>query len=147
MKFPTLLTSLIALIVLVGIIPADNSHAGSKKTSCPAFTSSMVDAAAMAFGLFPGGYTSVTAEDDPTIPMIYCNIVGSPTVFTFSAEVNYSDPNFAIAFGKGAQEDTPSYDARLYSGAEDLSIAEMRACRVEILKSFVWKNHCAPFLQ
>ena len=79
--------------------------------------------------------------------MIYCNIVGAPTVFTFSAEVNYSDPNFAIVFGKGAQEDTPSYDARLYSGAEELSLAEMRACRVEILKSFVWKNYCAPFVQ
>ncbi|MGB5179494.1 MAG: hypothetical protein WBP44_12275 [Gammaproteobacteria bacterium] len=146
MKLSAQLYSLIALTISAGIFQADNCYAGNK-TPCPAFNTGMVDAAAMAFGLSPGAYTSIAVENDPTLPMIYCKIIGAPTSFVFRADVNYSDPNYAEVFGKGSIEDDPDYDTRLYSDALQLSPAQMRACRTEILKSFVWKNYCAPALQ
>ena len=146
MKASIVLYSLISLTMSVSIIQADNSFAGGK-TSCPAFNSGMVDAAAMAFGLYPGGYSSIVVEDDPTIPVIYCNMLGSPSpLIEFRADVNYSEPNYAEVRGEGIVEDDPNYDTFLNSAAGQLSKAQMRACRAEILKSFVWKNYCAPSL-
>lgn len=142
MKTPVLIYCIFALAVTAAIIKSENAIADS----CPVFTAAMVDAAAMAFGLSPGGYSSIAVGDDPSIPMIYCKIVGSPPAFLFNVEVNYSSLNYAIAYGQGANEDDPDYDARLFSVAEQLSPAQMKACRKVILKSFVWKNYCAPAL-
>jgi len=60
-----LFCSTFTLAVTAAMFPFDDIKADGA-SACPAFTSAMVDAAAMAFGLFPGAV--VTAGDDPTIP-------------------------------------------------------------------------------
>jgi hypothetical protein len=104
----------------------------------------MVDAAAMAYGLYPGD--RVVAEDDPTFPVIYCHIdeeTGLP-FNSFSVDVNSSELYAAFVIGKRLVETEPHVDTQLSSFAEQLSLGQMRACRAAILRSFVWKNYCAP---
>ena len=114
---------------------------------CPAFTVSMVDAAAMAFGLYRGEVTSIDVDDDPKLPGILCEMEGSIAPNRFRIDVNWNYPDSAWVSGQHAMEDSRDYDTNLYSIADNLSPQELKACRDEILKSFVWVNYCAPALQ
>ena len=136
-----LFCSIFTLAMTVVMFPSDDIKADSV-SACPAFTSAMVDAAAMALKLYPG--VDVTAEDDPTEPFIFCHLSECPSCPNFlRIEVNYSIPYRAFAFGWGVAEDTPDYDTQLFSGAGELTLGQMNACRKVILKSFVWNNYCA----
>ena len=138
-----LFCSIFTLAVTAAMFPSDDIKANGA-SACPAFTSAMVDAAAMAFKLYPGVH--VIAEDDPTIPSIFCQI-DSQGVNGFRVEVNDPELYYAFVMGWGRRESSSNdFDTQLYSEAEQLSWGQMRACRAAILKSFVWKNYCAPEL-
>ena len=144
MKIPVLICSIFALAVTAAIIKSENAIAGGP-SACPAFTTGMIDAAAMAFGLSPGAGLSVAVEDDPNTPSISCIIVEAlPNIFEL--EVNSSDPYSAFVRGQHAQEGGDNLNAELFSYGEQLSVGQMHACRAVILRSFVWKNYCAPLL-
>jgi hypothetical protein len=134
-----------SLFIMAGtavMFPSDYMMADDD-SACPAFTPAMVDAGAMALKLYRG--VNVTAEDDPTIPSIFCHIEEG-VINTFSVEVNYSEPYSAFVWGSGRAEDDPDFDTQLYSDAEQLSLGQMHACRAALRRSFVWKNYCAPAL-
>jgi len=134
-----LFCSIFTLAVTAAMFPSDDIKADGA-SACPAFTSAMVDAAAMALKLY-SGIGGITAEDDPTEPFIFCQI-DEGGFNGFRVEVNDSD---AFVWGWGQRESSSTdFDTQLYSEAEQLSLGQMRACRAAILKSFVWKNYCAP---
>ena len=141
MKTPVLICSIFALAVTVTITKPENAIADS----CPAFTAAMVDAAAMAYGLDSNAHSNTVAGDDPDVPSIFCTIDSSVGLNKFEVEVNYSVSVSAFVSGQHEQEGGP-LNAELSSWAENISLSQMRACRKVILKSFVWKNYCAPAL-
>ena len=141
MKTPVLICSIFALAVTAAITKSENAIADSY----PAFTAAMVDAAAMAFGLTPFAYSEATAGDDPDAPSIFCTIAPSSGDNKFELDVNDSVPVSAHVHGVH-KEEGGDLNTELFSYVEDLSLSQMRACRKVILKSFVWKNYCAPAL-
>jgi hypothetical protein len=144
MKRLALICTLFTMATATYIIESDRVMAGGH-SNCPAFTAEMVDAAAMAFGLFPGVGASITVGDDPGVPAIFCNIVGSPSTNGFRLEVNSSEPYQAVVSG-WHQSEGETLNAELFSLVEQLSLSQMHACRAAILKSFVWNKYCAPAL-
>jgi len=142
MKTPVLICSIFALAVTAAITKSENAIAGG----CPAFTTGMVDAAAMAFGLFPDASSYATAGDDPDAPSIFCTIDPSSAPNKFELDVNSLDPDAAFVRGRHADEGGDELNADLFSYAENLSLSQMHACRAVIRRSFVWKNYCAPAL-
>jgi len=137
-----LVCSIFTLAVTTAMIPSEDIMADAA-SDCPAFTPAMIDAAAMAFRLWQG--VGVRAEDDPTIPTISCHLTEGG-INHFVLEVNLSGLNSAFVYGEHQAEGDPNFDTELYSYAEDLSLGQMNACRRAVLKSFVWKNYCAPAL-
>ena len=136
-----LFCSIFTLAVTTTMFPSTNLIANGA-SACPAFTSAMVDAAAMAFGL-SSQRVNFTAGDDPTTPEIFCHAVSDGGADNFILEVNYSEPNWVVVWGWSAREGEPG-ETELFSEAEQLSSSQMRACRAAILKTFVWNNYCAP---
>ena len=90
-----LFCSTFTLAVTAVMFPSEDIM-GDGASACPAFTSAMVDAAAMAFGLFPDAV--VTAGDDPTIPSIFCYLDSGDGSDEFILEVNISVPYEAMAW-------------------------------------------------
>ena len=144
MKNQVFICSLLILTVTAVMIKSEDAIAGGN-SACPAFTTEMVDAAAMAFGLTPDRAVTISVGDDPSVPTIYCNIVGAPSIDRFDLEVNSSMTY--VYGGHRAEEDPPlDFSAELFSYGEQLSVSQMHACRSAILRSFVWRNYCAPAL-
>ena len=137
-----LVCALIIVAVTSNIIESSRALAAGP-ARCPAFTSEMVDAAAMAYGLGP--WVTGTAGDDPATPSLFCHIEGIPDPIRFEVEVNYSDDN-AFVIGRGLAEDIPNLDTRLFSIAEELTLSEKHACRAAVQNSFVWRNYCVQLL-
>jgi hypothetical protein len=138
------LTLAILAVPLFSVSSTEDAFAGDG-TACPVFTSEMIDAAAMAFGLSPG--IAVQAAEDPTIPYVVCEMSYLPAGNSFVLSVNEADSHVAYVFGEHAVEDDRDYDTNLFSYSDELTPAEVRACRAVVLRSFVWKNFCAPALQ
>jgi hypothetical protein len=76
MKITVIAYSILALAVSATILKSENANAAGT-SSCPAFTTEMVDAAGMAFGLDVGEIVSISVGDDPRIPVIFCIIQGT----------------------------------------------------------------------
>ena len=139
-----LFCSIFTLAMTVVMFPSDDIKADGV-SACPAFTSAMVDAAALASHLWsPRAF--VNAEDDPTTPSIFCHIAECESCGNdFIVEVNFLNPGQASVSAVGAAEGgTYPYDTQLLIGSEQLSLGQIQACRKVILKSFVWNNYCAP---
>ena len=146
MKITIIAYSILALAVSTTVLYSESANAGGT-ANCPAFTTGMVDAAGMAFGLDHSEIASISVGDDPRIPVIFCMIQGNQTSDRFLLEVNYSVLNQAFVQGRHFTEETPAFTSDLWSNADDLSLPQLYACRAAILKSFVWNNYCAPELQ
>lgn len=135
-----------AAVVGLSLLTAPAAAGGP---NCPGFTTEMVDAAAMAFGLPPG--TMGEARDDVSAPSIYCRFQRPPSAGggVFVVDVNDANPNEAFVLGQNRTEDEPTINFRtqLRSFAEDLTAGEGHGCRAAVLQSFVWNNYCAPALQ
>jgi hypothetical protein len=128
-----------------------SSPAAAGGPACPAFTSEMVDAAAMAFGMPPGSIATVEVRDDPSLPSVYCRFERplSAGGDRFVVDVNDGSTGEAFVVGRHRSEDEPEVNFRpeLFSFAEDLTTGQKHACRAAVQNSWVWNSHCAPALQ
>ena len=135
-----------AAVVGLSVLSAPAAAGGP---NCPAFTTEMVDAAAMAFGLPPG--TMGEARDDVRAPSIYCRFERPPSAGggLFVVDVNDGSADEAFVRGENRTEDEPTINFRtqLRSFAEGLTTGEGHGCRAVVLRSFVWNNYCASALQ
>lgn len=151
-KYRKLLWSALAIVGLstaavVGL-PVLSVPAAAGGPNCPAFTSEMVDAAAMAFGLPPGSMGQ--ARDDATAPSICCRFERPPSAGggLFLIDVNDGTAQEALVLGRNRTEGEPQINFRtqLSSFAEGLSTGEGHGCRAAVLQSFVWNHYCASAL-
>ncbi len=129
----------LALGLLSLALPIGSAQAAGP-ANCPAFNAAMVDAAALAARLPPLPPPLFGIQDDPQLPRIQC--LFNTQNGGFGVEVNVI-PDRASAFGEnvtGADVTTVS------SVSDDLSKAQLHACRSQVLQSLVWNQHCAPNL-
>jgi hypothetical protein len=126
-----------------------SAPAGAGGPDCPAFTTEMVDAAAMAFRLPPG--TMGEARDDVRGPSIYCRFERPPSAGggVFVVDVNDTNAQEAFVLGQNRTEDEPTINFRtqLASFADGLSTGQGHGCRAAVLQSFVWNQYCVPAMQ
>jgi hypothetical protein len=134
------MTSKTILFFIFIAMPLNAVAAGN----CPAFNSGMVDAAMMATDYSQPEPVIGVAEDSSSESSIYCQWE------------NGNEGEFLVAVGDGEAllEGGSSYPARNQGYATfmrtrvfNLSPVEQNACRKEVLKSFVWNQHCKPLMQ
>ena len=97
--------------------------------SCPAYSASMVDAAALHALL--DDITSILAEDDPSVPTVACQIFtnfGSFLVAVFSGTATVAGSNTSGGF--------------VGNESTGLTRGQEHACRAQILQTWVWNEHC-----
>ncbi len=108
--------------------------------NCPAFNAAMVDAAAMASDLVNVDPPEILS-DNPAGPSISCR---------FFTDLGFFDVAVGVEVGvvavTGFSEIGGGFTTRLHSVLVGLTRAEVLACRAQVLQSFVWNQHCAPFL-
>ena len=132
----------------IGLLALPFPAAAGGPPHCPAFTTGMVDAAAMAFGLDPGIVNFIVeVDDDPNASSLVCDIETQFNNGRFLVVVNTSSfPHEASVLGQHREEADDPLSAQLFSFAEGLSSSQEHACRAAVLKSFVWNKYCAPAL-
>lgn len=151
-KYKNLLWSALAVVGLSAAAVAGlsvlSAPAAAGGPNCPAFTTEMVDAAAMALGLPPEAMGE--ARDDVSAPSIYCRFERPPSAGggLFVIDVNDGGTHEALILGQNRTEDEPesNFRTQLYSFAEGLTTGEKHGCRAAVLQSFVWNRYCAPAL-
>ena len=141
-----IVTGLLLLALLVAPINASAN-------GCPAFNSSMVDAAMLATEYSQPEPVEGEAMDMPSEPMIYCNFSngddGYFEVFIGFLEEHEPPTNAAHLLGRHPDGflDNPSvYATQLRTLVLNLTEAELRACRAQVLASFTWKQYCKPLM-
>lgn len=131
--FKALALGLLSLALISG--PAD--AAGS--ANCPAFSAAMVDAAALVSDMDVGFPTGANSVDDLFVPQIKCTFVTENGIFL--VEVGFiAGVATLTGFNDGFEQ------TFVRSEEDGLSKAEVLACRAQIIRSWVWSQHCAPFL-
>jgi len=138
------LSVLSAAVVGLSVLSAPAAAGGP---DCPAFTTEMVDAAAMAFGLSSDAMVS-SVINDPSTPSIGCHLSSVPVgSFVLAVNTQFFTHEASVVGLNGQEEGHPvPFDAFLFSFAEGLTLSQEHACRTVVLNSFVWKNYCAPAL-
>ncbi len=125
-----------ALIMSIVGVPALTAGA----VDCPAFTSEMVDAALLSMNIDGDSVTTNIGLvfDDRAVPEIFCTFTDIPLTRVFVV--------FADALGAGVGVGLPSVNFVQHVVLSPLTDQEVRACRSEVLRSFTWKQYCAPVL-
>jgi len=137
------LSVLSAAFVGLSVLSAPAAAGGP---DCPAFTTEMLDATALAFGLLDMGNTVNAVRDDPSLPSIFCFLERPSNNAFFIVNVNDGGMHKASTHGVNSQEGG-DLNAQLFSLFEGvLTTGQEHACRAAVLKSFVWQRHCAPAL-
>jgi hypothetical protein len=88
-----------------------------------------------------GPLLSVIAMDEPSGGTISCSLVTDDGA-TFDVLVDPDDTRL-VGASAGAQLRTVIGPA---ANGSQLTPGELHACRGQVLQSFVWNQHCAPFL-
>ena len=102
---------------------------------CPAFNGGMIDAAMMATYYSQPEPVIGVAEDSKTESYIYCEWV------------NDDEGEFLVSVGDGEAElYGRSFSTDVRTRVFNLSAADLKACRKEVLDSFVWQQHCAALM-
>ena len=124
--------------------------------NCPAFNAGMVDAAMMATDYSQQDPVVGGAGDSPADASIVCGWEAEPGSFFF-VRVGICEETCGSGYGKGEAElignsptspgPGPDYATQLRTRVFNLTPAQQRACRAQVLQSFVWKQYCKPFLQ
>jgi len=138
---------LLALIVL----PA-NATAGG----CPAFNSSMIDAAFLAIDYSQQNPLIGSAEDSPADASIACYLETDAEA-VFLLFVGICEGECGAGAGKGEAQliglspddmaPGADYSTQLRTRVFSLTRAEQQACRAQALASFTWNQHCKPLMQ
>ncbi len=91
--------------------------------------------------------------DMPSEPMIYCNFSngddGYFEVFVGFLEEHEPPTNAAHLLGRhpdGSLDNPSVYATQLRTLVLNLTEAELRACRAQVLGSFTWKQYCKPLM-
>ena len=126
------MTSRTILFFIFIALPVNAAIAGS----CPAFNGGMLDAAMMATYYSQPEPVIGVAADSKTESYIYCEWV------------NGDEGEFLVSVGDGEAElYGKSYSTDLRTRVFNLSADDLKACRKEVLDSFVWQQHCAALMQ
>jgi len=126
-RFGAVALVLASTALLSGRVVADNG--------CPAFNSSMIDAAWLAVDYSQPGPPEAYYYDVPSIPALYCFVRNdSDHVFKI-----YIQDEVAEVFGHGEFGISPTL---MRTRVDGLSKNELHACRAQVLGSFVWKQYC-----
>ena len=137
---------LLALIVL----PAYAVAGG-----CPAFNSSMIDAAFLAIDYSQQNPLVGTAEDSPADASINCYLQTDADA-VFLLRVGICEGECGAGAGKGEAQiiglspddmaPGADYSTQLRTRVFSLTRAEQQACRAQVLASFTWKQYCKPLM-
>ena len=117
---------------------------------CPAFTSSMIDAAFLATEYSQVDPVVGEANDSPNAPSIFCEFTNDDDGY-FVVFVGYEDDfeppgNIAHLIGSSPVNALPEFDTYMRTLVPNLTEAEVRACRAQVLASFTWKQHCKALM-
>ena len=140
------LVSFLAMTGIWGIALADDDD-DEVLPACPVFTAAMVDAAAMVVDLKDDPSISVFAFDEPSTAFLNCSIarsLGETDFKRFSVDVNDDEEGDVQVSGSTIIGGV--FNRVLASSARRLSVAELHACRAQVLQSLVWNQYCAPEL-
>jgi len=139
MNWKTITTKTFALLTLTLIaVPTYSENGGG----CPAFNAGMVDAAILATDFSQTGPLNGFAVDSPNDASIVCGWV-TETDSGFWVQV---EDGVAQVIGN-ALPPGPDETGKLRIAVFDLSVAQQRACRAQVLKSFAWQQLCKPLMQ
>jgi hypothetical protein len=113
---------------------------------CPAFNAGMVDSAFLATEFNQEEPVEGYAVDHPDLPFLFCEFVND-------------DGGYYVVFVGYNDKEPPGNKVHLYARSPSirdtllrtylyhLSEEEMRACRKQVVSSFVWKQYCMPLMQ
>ncbi len=115
--------------------------------ACPVFTAAMVDAAAMVVDLKDDPSISVFSFDEPSTAFLNCTITRSISGSDFKRfSVDVNDDEEGDVQVSGSTIIGGVFNRVFASSARRLSVAELHACRAQVLQSLVWNQYCAPEL-
>ena len=97
-----------------------------------------MDAAYLA--MLPGTVSVNLVVDDPRTGELECDINTGNGVFIII--INES----GIALQGNKNDFSDNFHAETAPASGSYSLSQLHACRAEVIKSFVWNQHCAPFL-
>ncbi len=109
-----------------------------KSATCPAFNAALVDMAGLT-SFLQNVESPIVIMDDPKTPQLECEFFTS--IGFFEARVRGIEGDASIFGGNTFVDDT-----QVGSGQAGLTQRELHACRAQIIQSWVWNRHCAPFL-
>lgn len=140
------LASFLAMTGAWGTALADDDDDETRPV-CPVFTAAMVDAAAMVVELADDPSIFVSAFDEPSTAFLNCSItrlIGETVSKRFSVDVN--DDEEGDVQVSASSRIGGVFNRILGSSARRLSVAELHACRAQVLQSLVWNQYCAQEL-
>ncbi len=117
------------------------AQAFRERVTCPVFTAEMVDAAGLG-ALLLNVDPPVVLRDVPAEPDTECQFGSFGGAGLFRVAVDGLAANASL---QGSNQALGGQTV-LFAGRGGLSQSESFACRAEVLRSLVWKQHCAPFL-
>ena len=133
-------------------VPAYAAEGGG----CPAFNAGMVDAAMLATDYSQQNQLIGGAEDSPADASIVC-FWETDADASFFVRVGICEGECGSGAGKGeaqiigiSPDDLApgvDYSTLLRTRVFNLTPAQQRACRAQVLQSFVWKQYCKPLMQ
>lgn len=135
-----LFKALAAGVFSLSLIGGSAAEAGQSR-GCPVFNAAMVDAAALVVNL-GRNVTVGRVLDEPSTGTIECRIFQTFGSSTFQVEVNDEE-----VFVTGRSIVGGSIQTNLSSSDRGgRSLRVRHACRAQVLRSFVWREFCAPEL-
>ncbi len=141
MKKTIIFTALALGLIVTQAATYGPAHAFRREpVTCPVFTTAMVDAAGLA-ALLLNVEPPVQLRDYEEVPETLCQFVTFGGAGQFFVEVGGADGTRVQGLNRGIIGATVVVAVR-----DGLSQSELFACRAEVLRSLVWKQHCAPFL-
>lgn len=149
MRISTQLFTMFLPMALV-IAPTSASAGG-----CPAFNSSMIDAAFLAIDYSQQDPLVGAADDSPSDASVVCYLETDAEA-TFFVRVGICEGVCGAGEGKGeatviglSPDDMApgaDYSTQLRTRVFSLTWAEQQACRAQVLASFTWKQHCKALM-
>jgi hypothetical protein len=144
---------LIAGLLLFALIALPAYASGG---NCPAFNSSMIDAAFLATDFSQQNPLVGSAEDSPADARIACYLETDAEA-VFLLFVGICEGECGAGAGKGEAQliglspddmaPGADYSTQLRTRVFSLTRAEQHACRAQVLASFTWNQHCKPLMQ
>jgi hypothetical protein len=138
--------SSIQIIAGLALISLTVATAHARGGNCPAFNTGMVDSAFLATEFNQEEPVEGFAVDHSDLPFLFCEFVNEDGgYFAVFVGYNYKEPagNKLHLYARSPRVRNTLLRTYLYH----VSDAELRACRAQVVASFVWKRYCLPLMQ